>query len=210
MSTETAKVDPCVMCGEPSGAASLSMFILNDSVTGRTWGGVSPGHLRLCEECVWKLDEIGATAISRAIRGSMVDLTEGRGPQVMEELRFHVSLLQSGAAHNKHNCNSCWTLWALEAMRSEIDFARQLANGVYPDELANQFGGMGLEDRPLGKAIADLHLEIAALRGALEEIKKSHFGKTRGWDDLLICVRCGEPFPCPDFKIAQEAQGEAH
>ena len=99
----------------------------------------------------------------------MTDLTEGRGKQVMEELRFHVLMLQSGAAHNKHNCNSCWTLWALEDMRSEIDFARQLANGVYPDELANQFGGMGLEDRPLGKAIADLHLEIAALRGALEK-----------------------------------------
>lgn len=154
----------------------------------------------------------------------MVDLTEGRGRQVMDELRAHALTLQDHG-HNKYNCNSCWTLWALEDQRSEIDFARQLAIGVYPDELANQFGGMGLEDRPLGVAIANLHLKIEKLekgtlrkqlqgyQQALEGIKKAHFGKIRGWNDRFICVRCNEPFPCPDFEIAdsvlagKEAQG---
>lgn len=75
--TEIAEIDPCVMCGEPSGAASLSMFILNDSVTGRTWGGTSPGHLRLCEACVFKLDEIGSTAIAKAIETTILERKHG-------------------------------------------------------------------------------------------------------------------------------------
>lgn len=44
--------------------------------------------------------------------------------------------------------------------------------------------------------------EIEGYRQALEGIKKAHFGKIRGWNDRFICVRCYEPFPCSDFKIA--------
>lgn len=48
----------------------------------------------------------------------------------------------------------------LTAARSEISLARQLAIGVEPDELALQFGGMGLENLPLAVAVADLRKRL--------------------------------------------------
>ncbi len=98
---------------------------------------------------------------------------------------------------SKKRCQICLSIWPCEQSEildlalsaedkaSELRFIEQLAHDVYSDELANNYGGLGYENRPAGLAVAEVVRKAEGYRKALKELADWPDGGNRYGQDKM-------------------------
>lgn len=56
------------ICGNPANPdVELILLAHVASWVSRVWGGSSPGHIHLCEDCMWRLENAAGNAIAETV-----------------------------------------------------------------------------------------------------------------------------------------------